>query len=114
MARTANNSRGRCEKSITRSSRRISKRKTVDTPEHSFNVFPEILLERREFASDPIEACTVTLAEPIVASLLDEHFTCLNHPMMMMLGTIGQALMMRLFFHFANHYDGRNRRQLKF
>jgi hypothetical protein len=82
--------------------------------EHSFNVFPEILLERREFASDPIEACTVTLAEPIVASLLDEHFTCLNHPMMMKLGTIGQALMMRLFFHFANHYDGRNPRQLKF
>ena len=82
--------------------------------EHSFNVFPEILLERREFASDPIEACTVTLAEPIVASLLDEHFTCLNHPMMMTLGTIGQALMMRLFFHFANHYDGRYPRQLKF
>ena len=82
--------------------------------EHSFNVFPEILLERREFASDPIEACTVTLAEPIVASLLDEHFTCLNHPMMMTLGTIGQALMMRLFFHLANHYDGRNPRQLKF
>jgi Replication initiator protein A len=82
--------------------------------EHSFNVFPEILLERREFASDPIEACTVTLAEPIVSSLQDEHFTCLNHAMMMRLGTIGQALMMRLFFHFANHYDGHNARQLKF
>jgi Replication initiator protein A len=82
--------------------------------EHSFNLFPEILLERREFASDPIEACTVTLAEPIVSSLQDEHFTCLNHAMLMRLGTIGQALMMRLFFHFANHYDGRNRRQLKF
>ena len=37
--------------------------------EHSFNIFPEIFLERREFASDPIEACTITLAEPIIASL---------------------------------------------
>src|SRR6202161_3514990 len=27
--------------------------------EHSFNIFPEIFLERREFASDPIEACTI-------------------------------------------------------
>ena len=35
--------------------------------EHSFNVFPQIWIERREFASDPIEACTVTLADPIVA-----------------------------------------------
>src|SRR5271170_3781339 len=82
--------------------------------EHSFNVFPEILLERREFASDPIDACTVTLADPIIASLQDDHFTCLNHEMMARLGTIGQALMMRLFFHFANHYDGRTPRQLKF
>jgi hypothetical protein len=39
--------------------------------EHSFNIFPEILIERREFASDPIEACTITLAEPIVANLYD-------------------------------------------
>src|ERR1700688_989810 len=44
--------------------------------EHSFNIFPQIILERREFVSDPIEACTVTLAEPIVSSLQDEHFTC--------------------------------------
>ena len=77
--------------------------------EHSFNIFPEILLERREFASDPIEACTITLAEPIIASLQDEHFTCLNHALMAGLGTIGQALYMRLFFHFANLYDGRQR-----
>ena len=51
--------------------------------EHSFNVFPQIWIERREFASDPIEACTITLADPIVASLQDEHFTCLNHALMM-------------------------------
>ena len=76
--------------------------------EHSFNIFPEILIERREFASDPIEACTVSLADPIVSSLRDEHFVCLNHGMMQQLGTIGQALYMRLFFHFANLYDGAN------
>ena len=82
--------------------------------EHSFNIFPEILLERREFASDPIEACTITLAEPIVASLKDEHFTCLNHGLMAGLGTIGQALYMRLFFHFANLHDGSNGKHLFF
>ncbi|MHB1100993.1 MAG: hypothetical protein ACYCZR_15725, partial [Burkholderiales bacterium] len=82
--------------------------------EHSFNVFPEIWIERREFASDPIEACTVTLAAPIIASLRDEHFTCLNHSLMSGLGTIGQALYLRLFFHFANLYDGRNGKQLSF
>jgi len=82
--------------------------------EHSFNIFPEILIERREFASDPIEACTITLAEPIVRSLEEDHFTCLNFTLMQELGTIGQALYMRAFFHFANLYDGRNRTKLEF
>ena len=82
--------------------------------EHSFNIFPEILIERREFASDPIEACTITLAEPIVQSLVDEHFTCLNYGLMQELSTIGQALYMRAFFHFANLYSGRNRSRLAF
>jgi len=82
--------------------------------EHSFNIFPEIRVERREFASDPIEACTITLAEPILASLRDDHFTCLNHLLMAQLGTIGQALYMRLFFHFANLYDSRNAQSLTF
>ena len=82
--------------------------------EHSFNVFPQIWIERRELASDPIEACTITLADPIVASLQDEHFTCLNHALMMSLGTIGQALYMRLFFHLANLYDGANSQRLIF
>jgi hypothetical protein len=59
--------------------------------EHSFAIFPEILIERREFPSDPIEACTITLAEPVVRSLQEEHFTCLNHALMQQLGTIGQA-----------------------
>jgi len=72
--------------------------------EHSFNIFPQIWIERREFESDPVEACTVMLAEPIVRSLQDEHFVCLNHSLMQKLGTIGQALYMRLFFHFANLY----------
>lgn len=82
--------------------------------EHSFTVFPEILVERREVASDPIEACTVTIAEPILASLRDEHFTCLNHALMTQLSTIGQAIYVRLFFHFANLYDGTNSAALAF
>jgi hypothetical protein len=82
--------------------------------EHSFAIFPEILIERREFPSDPIEACTITLAEPIVRSLQDEHFTCLDHALMQQLGTIGQALYMRCFFHFANLYTGVNRSRLVF
>jgi hypothetical protein len=82
--------------------------------EHSFNIFPDILIERREFASDPIEACTITLAEPIISSLEDKHFTCLNHSLMQGLGTIGQALYMRLFFHFANLYDGHRKSRLLF
>jgi hypothetical protein len=82
--------------------------------EHSFNIFPEIWIERREFASDPIEARTVMLANPIVASLQDEHFVCLNHSLMQGLGTIGQALYMRLFFHFANLYEGANSQRLVF
>ena len=82
--------------------------------EHSFNIFPEVYIERREHAHDPIEACTVTLAPPIMASLQDGHFTCLNHALMQELGTIGQALYMRLFFHFANLYDGHHKRRLTF
>jgi hypothetical protein len=82
--------------------------------EHSFNIFPQIWIERREFACDPIEACTVTLAEPIIASLRDDHFTCLNHDLLTQLGTIGQALYMRLFFHFANLFDGGNPNALRF
>src|ERR1700680_4177199 len=31
--------------------------------EHSFNIFPEIWIERREVASDPLEACTVLLCK---------------------------------------------------
>ncbi len=80
--------------------------------EHSFNIFPEIYLERREHATDPIEACTVTLARPIMTSLQDGHFTCLNHGLMQQLGTIGQAFYMRLFFHFANLYDGHHRKRV--
>jgi replication initiator protein A len=82
--------------------------------EHSFTIFPELLIERREFPSDPIEACTITLAEPIVRSLADDHFTCLNHALMQRLGTIGQALYMRSFFHFANLYTGANASRLVF
>jgi hypothetical protein len=82
--------------------------------EHSFNIFPEVYIERRAQATDPIEACTVTLARPILASLQDGHFTCLNHALMQELGTIGQAIYMRLFFHFANLYDGHHKKRLTF
>lgn len=82
--------------------------------EHSFNIFPEIYIERRENPTDPIEACTVTLARPVMASLQDGHFTCFNHALMQELGTIGQALYMRLFFHFANLYDGHHTKRLTF
>ncbi len=80
--------------------------------EHSFAIFPEIIIERREFASDPIEACTVRLAEPIIKSLEEQHFICLNYELMQELATIGQAMYMRLFFHFANLYDGKNEASL--
>jgi hypothetical protein len=62
----------------------------------------------------PIEACTVTLANPIIASLEADHFTCLNYILTQELGTIGQALYLRIFFHLANIYDGRPRAGLQF
>ena len=82
--------------------------------EEKFHVFSKTRIERREFASDPIESCTITLADPIIGSLQDEHFTCLNHALMIRLGTIAQALYMRLFFHFANLHDGHNEKRLSF
>jgi hypothetical protein len=82
--------------------------------EHSFNIFPEVYLERAERATDPVEKCTVTLARPIISSLEDEHFICLNHTLMQQLGTIGQALYMRLFFHFANLHQDHPRKRPTF
>ncbi len=82
--------------------------------EDSFNIFSRLIIERREFPTDPVEACTITLADPIVASLKDAHFTCLNYFLMQRLGTIGQALYMRLFFHLASIYEtNKSRRQLQ-
>jgi Replication initiator protein A len=46
--------------------------------EHDFSIFNEVLIERRESPSDPIVACSVSLADAIVNSLQDDHFTCLN------------------------------------
>ena len=82
--------------------------------EHTFNIFPEITIARRSEHSTAIEECSVMLARPIVESLKDDHFTCLNHFLMQRLGSIGQALYMRLFFHFANLYDGHHTKRLKF
>src|SRR2546429_4890178 len=72
------------------------------------------MIERRSSPRDPIVACSVVLADPIIKSLNDKHFTCLNYALMQQLGTIGQALYMRLFFHFSNLYDGHHRKRLAF
>jgi len=82
--------------------------------ENRFNIFSHVLIERKNSHTDPIEACTITLAKPIIDSLRDDHFTCLNHFLMMRLGTIGQALYMRLFFHFANLYEEQAKKRLAF
>lgn len=82
--------------------------------EHPFKIFSNILIEREQFADDPIVSCSATLDPHIVASLNDDHFTCLNHGLMQQLGTIGQALYMRLFFHFANLHQDHPRRRPTF
>jgi hypothetical protein len=74
--------------------------------EHDFSIFNEVLIERRASPTDPIIACTIVIADPIIQSLNDKHFTCLNHALMQQLSTIGAAFYMRLFYHFATHYDG--------
>jgi Replication initiator protein A len=74
--------------------------------QHDFSIFNEVLIERRASPTDPIVACTIVIADPIIQSLNDKHFTCLNHAFMQNLSTIGSALYMRLFYHFATHYDG--------
>jgi hypothetical protein len=74
--------------------------------EHDFSIFNEVLIERRASPTDPIVACTIVIADPIIQSLNDKHFTCLNHALMQQLSTIGAAFYMRLFYHFATHYDG--------
>jgi hypothetical protein len=74
--------------------------------EHDFSIFNEVLIERRASPTDPIVACTIVIADPIIQSLNDKHFTCLNHALMQELSTIGAAFYMRLFYHFATHYDG--------
>ena len=84
------------------------------TVEHDFSIFNELLLERRASQRDPIVACTIVLADPIIQSLNDRHFTCLNHALLQRLGTISQAIYMRLFFHFATHFDGQHRDRLRF
>src|SRR5437763_15316990 len=74
--------------------------------EHDFSIFDEVLIERRTSPTDPIVACTIVIADPIVQSLNDRHFTCLNHALMQQLSMIGSAIYMRLFYHFSTSYDG--------
>jgi len=89
-------------------------RETERFIEHDFSIFNEVLIERRNSPSDPIVACSVVLADPIVNSLQEGHFTCLNHFLMQRLSTISQAFYMRLFFHFSNLYDGHHKTRLTF
>jgi hypothetical protein len=82
--------------------------------EHDFSIFNEVLIERRASPTDPIVACTIVIADPIIQSLNDKHFTCLNHALMKELGTIGAAFYMRLFYHFATHYGGHHLERIVF
>ena len=79
--------------------------------EHDIAIFTSLLIERRESFSGTLQACSVTIADQIVKSLKEDHFTCLNHFLMLRLGTIGQALYMRLFFHFANLFEEKRQKQ---
>ena len=99
------------QSTFTRASFKASENRWI---EHRFTIFPEVILERSESETGPVEACTVVIANPIIAALEDKHFTCLNYFLMQRLDTIGQALYMRLFFHLANLYDGKNKRGLSF
>jgi hypothetical protein len=76
--------------------------------EHDFSIFNEVLIERRNSATDPITACTVVVADPIIQSLNDKHFTCLNHALMQELSSVAGAFYMRLFYHFSTHFDGKH------
>src|SRR5436309_10333914 len=60
--------------------------------ERDFSIFNEVLIERRVSPTDPIVACTIVIADPIVQSLNERHFTCLNHALMQQLSTIGGAI----------------------
>ena len=73
----------------------------TDLSNTTFSIFNEVLIERRASPTDPIVACTIVIADPIIQSLNDKHFTCLNHALMQELSTIGAAFYMRLFYHFA-------------
>ena len=82
--------------------------------EHDFSIFNEVLIERRTDRRGPIVACIVMLADPILAALQDNHFTCLKYSLLMQLGTIGQSLYMHLFYNFALNYDGHHKHRLTF
>src|SRR5205807_3938298 len=82
--------------------------------EHDFSIFNEVLIERRASPTDPIVACTIMIADPIIQSLNDKHFTCLNHALLQQLSTIGAALYMRLFAAFAPHFDGHHLERVVF
>lgn len=80
--------------------------------ESRFAIFGETTVEIGADDPNDIKGFAIRLAAPIVTSLRDKHFTCLNHHTMMQLGSVGQALYIRLFFHFANIYDEEKSRRV--
>ncbi|TQF27447.1 hypothetical protein UNPF46_30775 [Bradyrhizobium sp. UNPF46] len=82
--------------------------------EHDFSIFNEVMIERRNSATDPIAACTVIVADPIIQSLNDHHFTCLNHVLMQQLSSVASAFYMRLFYHFSIPFDGKHLNRVSF
>src|SRR5450631_1668562 len=82
--------------------------------EHDFSIFNEVLIERRASRTDPIVACTIVIADPIIQSLNDKHFTCLNHALMQDLSSVAGAFYMRLFYHFSTHFDGKHLDRVSF
>jgi hypothetical protein len=82
--------------------------------EHDFSIFNEVMIERRASITDPIVACTVVIADPIIQSLNDKHFTCLNHALVQELSSIAGAFYIRLFHHFASAYDGKHPDRVSF
>src|SRR6185312_3658495 len=76
--------------------------------EHDFSIFNEVLIERRNSPTDPIAACTVVIADPIIQSLNDRHFACVNYTQLQDLSSIASALYIRLFYHFSILFDGKH------
>jgi len=82
--------------------------------EHSFNIFSGDLSGAARARHRPDRGVHRHVGAADHGIPAGRHFTCLNHALMQQLGTIGQAFYMRLFFHFANLYDGHHQKRVMF